>query len=80
MISVEGTKERIHYYLDWIRLLWAGILLNGSGIVGLSLTLDSRVKLAFVVGGAFIEILFGVMILVSHRKVSSLISKLEEES
>ena len=57
-----------------------GMLLNGGGIVGLSLTLDSSVKLAFVVGGAFLEIVFAVMILVSHRKVSGLITKLEEES
>ncbi len=65
--------------MDWIRLLWAGILLNSGGIVGLSLTLDSRVKLVFVVVGAFIEVIFGVLILMGHRKISSLITKLEEE-
>ena len=55
------------------------MLLNGGGIVGLSLTLDSRVKLVFVVVGAFIEVIFGVLILMAHRKISSLITKLEKE-
>ncbi len=66
--------------MEWVRLLWAGILLNGGGIVGLSLTLDSRVKVAFVIAGALLEAAFGILILVTHRKVSILITKVEEES
>jgi hypothetical protein len=64
--------------MDWIRLLWAGMLLNGGGVVGLALTLDSRVKLSFLIAGAFLEGVLGVLILISHRKVSALITKLEE--
>ena len=57
-----------------------GMLLNRGGIVGLALTLDSRVKVAFVIAGAFIERVFGVLIIMAHRKVSGLITKLEEGS
>jgi hypothetical protein len=49
--SVEGTKERIHYYMDWSRLLWAATLLNGSGLVSLALSLDNNAKrIAFLTG------------------------------
>lgn len=66
-VSVEGTKERIHYYMDWIRLLWAAILLNGSGIVGLASTLDSRAKtIAFI------------LLSLARRRADALITKLEE--
>ena len=37
--AIEGTKERIHYYMDWIRLLWAATLINGSGLVSLAFAL-----------------------------------------
>ena len=56
------------------------MLLNGGGIVGLALTLDSRVKVAFVIAGAFLEGVFGVLIIMAHRKVSGPITKLEEGS
>ena len=65
--------------MDWIRLLWAGILLNGGGIVGLALTLDSPVKLAFLIAGGFLEGVFGVLILMAHRKVLAMVAKMEEE-
>jgi len=64
--------------MDWIRLLWAAMLLNGSGIVGLALTLDSPVKLAFPIAGVFLEGVFGILILIAHRRLSVLIAKLQE--
>lgn len=77
-MSAEGTKERIHYYMDWIRLLWAGMLLNGSGIIGLTLNLDSWLKIILFVGGFVLEGAFGVLIFLVHRRVDALITKLEE--
>jgi hypothetical protein len=54
------------------------MLLNGGGIVGLGLTLDSGVKVAFLIAGVFLEGVLGVLILLAHRKVAALIAKLEE--
>jgi hypothetical protein len=72
--------KRERHYMDWIRLLWAAILLNGSGIVGLASTLDNRVKAALLVGGFLLEGTFGILLFLSHRKVNALITKLEEEA
>jgi hypothetical protein len=77
-VSAEGTKERIHYYMDWIRLLWAGMLLNGSGIIGLTLNLDSWLRINLFIGGFVLEGVFGVLIFLVHRRVDALITKLEE--
>ena len=57
-----------------------GMLLNGGRIVGLALTLDSRVRVAFVITGAFLERAFGILIIMAYRKVNGLITKLEEGS
>lgn len=54
------------------------MLVNGSGIVGLALTLDSPVKLTFLIAGGFLEGVFGILILIAHRRVSALIAKLED--
>ena len=61
-ISVEGTKERIRYYLDWVRLLWAAILLNASGLIGLTLALDSSMKVGLLIGGLLLEGVFMILI------------------
>ncbi len=76
-MSVEGTKERIHYYLDWIRLLWAAMLLSGSGIASLALNADTLLKKIFLLVGVLLEGAFGIVVLIAHRKVNALISKLE---
>lgn len=76
-MSVEGTKERIHYYMDWIRLLWAAILLSGGGVVSLALNLDSQEKIIAFVAGVMLEGACGVLIFITHRKVNALIAKLE---
>jgi hypothetical protein len=64
--------------MDWNRLLWAGILLNGSGIISLTLALDSRVKVALLIGGFVLEGAFGILIFLAHRKINALITKLEQ--
>lgn len=75
--AIEGTKERIHYYRDWIRLLWAATLLNGSGLVGLALSLDNTAKRIAFLMGILLEGVFGVLIFVTHGKIRTLIAKLE---
>lgn len=77
-ISVEGTKERIRYYLEWVRLLWAGTLLNTSGVIGLALALDGRMKVGLLIGGLILEGVFIVLIALAHRRIDTLITKLEE--
>ena len=77
-ISVEGTKERIRYYLEWVRLLWAGTLLNTSGIVGLALALDGRMKVGLLIGGLLLEGIFMILITLAHRRINALITALEE--
>jgi len=64
--------------MDWIRLLWAGMLLNGSGIVGLVLTLDSWARIIAFTAGVILEGAFGVLIFLAHRRADALITKLEE--
>ena len=65
--------------MDWIRFLWAGMLLSGSGIAGLALNADTGIKRGFLIIGVLPEGAFGILILIIHRKVSALITKLEEE-
>ena len=78
--TIEGTKERIHYYMDWIRLLWAAILLNGSGIIGLALTLDNRARIIAFVAGVLLEGAFVVLLFLLHRRIDTLIIKMEQSS
>lgn len=63
--------------MDWIRLLWAGMLLSGSGIASLALNADSPMKKVFLIVGVLLEGAFGIIVLIAHRKVNALISKLE---
>jgi ABC-type nitrate/sulfonate/bicarbonate transport system permease component len=63
--------------MDWIRLLWAGMLLSGSGIASLALNADSPMKKVFLIVGVLLEGAFGIVVLIAHRKVNALISKLE---
>lgn len=54
------------------------MLLNGSGIVGLALTLDDQARRIAFIAGVVLEVALGSLIFVAHRKVSALITKLEE--
>jgi hypothetical protein len=71
-VSADGTKERIHYYMDWIRLLWAAMLLSGSGIASLALNADTFLKKIFLLVGVLLEGAFGIAVLITHRKVNAL--------
>ena len=61
-----------------MRLLWAGTLLNTSGIIGLALALDGRMKVGLLTGGLMLEAAFMVLIALAHRRIEVLITKLEE--
>jgi len=63
--------------MDWIRLLWAATLINGSGLVSLALSLHSNVKRIAFLTGMMVERVFGVLIFITHGKIKALIPKLE---
>jgi hypothetical protein len=54
------------------------MLLNGSGIIGLTLNLDSWLRIILFIGGFVLEGAFGVLIFLVHRRADALITKLEE--
>ena len=64
--------------MDWVRLLWAGTLLNASGLIGLTLALDGRVKIVLFVSGLLLEGAFVFVIFLAHKRIEALITKLEE--
>ena len=64
--------------MDWNRLLWAAMLLNGSGVIGLTLNLDSWLRIILFIGGFVLEGAFGILIFLVHRRVDALITKLGE--
>ena len=61
-----------------MRLLWAGMLLNASGLIGLTLALDNSVKVVLFIGGLILEGAFAILIFLAHRRIDALITKLEE--
>jgi len=63
--------------MDWIRLLWAATLVNGSGLVSLALSLDSNAKRIAFLTGIVAEGVFGALIFIAHGKIKALIAKLE---
>jgi len=77
-VLIEGTKERIHYYMDWICFLWAAVLSTGSGIVGLASTLDNRARSIAFIAGVVLEGAFVVLLFLVHGRVDALITKPEE--
>jgi hypothetical protein len=75
---MEGPKERIRYYTEWIRLLWVGMFLIGGGGISLLLTLDSRLKVFLLVLAALLEGVFAALIGLAHKRITTLIERLEE--
>ena len=63
--------------MDWIRLLWAAMLLSGSGVISLALSLDSNAKRIALIAGIVLETVFGALVFIAHRKVVALIARLE---
>jgi len=54
------------------------MLLNGSGVIGLTLNLDSWLRIILFIGGFVLEGAFGILIFLVHRRVDALITKLGE--
>ncbi|MBI3300527.1 MAG: hypothetical protein HYZ72_00375 [Deltaproteobacteria bacterium] len=75
---MEGLKERIRYYTEWIRLLWVGMFLIGGGGISLLLTLDSHLKVFLLVLAALLESVFATLVGIAHRRITALIEHLEE--
>ena len=74
---MDALKERIRYYTEWIRLLWAGMFLLGAGVISLLLALDSKLKILLFTLGMILQVVFAVIIGNIHRKVIALIKSLE---
>ena len=74
---MDALKERIRYYTEWIRLLWAGMFLLGAGVVSVLLALDSQLKILLFIFGMVLQVVFAVIIGMIHRRVSTLIKALE---
>lgn len=72
-----ALKERIRYYTEWIRLLWAGMFLLGAGVVSVLLALDSQLKILLFIFGMVLQVVFAVIIGMIHRRVSASIKALE---
>jgi len=74
---VDALKERIRYYTEWIRLLWAGMFLLGAGAISLLLALDSNLKILLFGLGIVLQLVSAVIIGIIHRRVIVLIKSLE---
>ena len=74
---MDALKERIRYYTEWIRLLWAGMFLLGAGVVSVLLALDSQLKILLFIFGMVLQVVFAVIIGMIHRRASALIKALE---
>ncbi|HEY3302137.1 MAG TPA: hypothetical protein VGL70_01235 [Candidatus Binatia bacterium] len=77
MLNLDALKEKIRYYTEWIRLLWAGMFLLGAGVISFLLALDSHLKILLFVLGMFLQVVFAVIIGMIHRRVSASIKALE---
>ena len=77
-IKIDGLKERIRYCVEWIRLLWVGMFIIGGGTVSLLFKLDTLLKIILFALGILIEMIFAIIIVITHRKVDILIKELEE--
>ena len=53
---MDALKERIRYYTEWIRLLWAGMFLLGAGVVSVLLALDSQLKILLFIFGMVLQV------------------------
>lgn len=76
---MDGLKERIRYYTEWIRLLWAAMFLLGAGVISLLLGLDSKMKAFLFVAGMVLQLVFAVIVGIIHNRVVALIQRLEEK-
>ena len=74
---MDGLKEKIRYYTEWICLLWVGMFVIGGGVTGLLLALDSRLKAFLFVSGIILQVVFAVVIGIIHNRVTALIERLE---
>ncbi len=74
---MDALKERIRYYTEWIRLLWAGMFLLGAGVVSVLLALDSQLKILLFIFGMVLQVVFALIIGMIHRRVSASIKALE---
>ena len=75
---MEGLKERIRYYTEWVRLLWVGMFIIGGGIASLLLTLDSWLEAFLLLLGVIVESVFATLIGIAQRRISALIERVEE--
>ena len=74
---MDALKERIHYFTEWLRLLWAGMFLLGAGQISLFLALDSNLKILLFGLGMVLQVVFAVIIGMIHRRVTASIKALE---
>ena len=74
---MDALKERIRYFTEWLRLLWAGMFLLGAGQISLFLALDSNLKILLFGLGMVLQVVFAVIIGMIHRRVTASIKALE---
>lgn len=75
---MEGLKERIRYYTEWIRILGVGMFILGGGGASLLLSLDSRLKMLLLFLVVIVECVFATLIGIAHRRIIALIEQVEE--
>lgn len=77
----EKMKERIKYYSDWQKVLWATMVLVIGGSVGLIFKSgygEARVTLGAL--GFVTTVVFGAITVYLHRRILHFIEILEEKS
>jgi hypothetical protein len=74
---MDALKEKIRYFTEWLRLLWAGMFLLGAGLVSLLWALDSTLKILLFVLGLVLQVVFAVLIGMIHQRISASIKALE---
>ena len=74
---MDALKERIRYFTEWLRLLWAGMFLLGAGQISLFLALDSNLKILLFGLGMVLQVVFAVIIGMIHHRVTASIKALE---
>ena len=75
---MDKTKEEIKYETELLRLVWATAVAAIGGSIGLLLGDPSALRSALAGVGLLVTLAFIVSALHQHRKVRSLLNKMED--
>jgi hypothetical protein len=75
----QALSERLKYYIEIFRLVWASLLLTGGGVVSLLLRERNTVTIALAIAGGVLMVVMAFALFLLDNRIRKSLHRMEEQ-